>query len=42
VDPLHFDTDPDSDPNPDPALFVSCFQDVNKKLVFVKFFYITF
>jgi hypothetical protein len=34
-DPLHFETDPESAPDPDPALFVGDFQDT-------LFFYICF
>ncbi len=47
VDPWSFGTDPDADPylwltdpdaDPDPAIFVNDLQDVNKKLIFSKFF----
>jgi len=45
VDPWHFGTDPDPhhwltdpDPAPDPVLFVSGFQDVNKNKLFSKLF----
>jgi len=31
----HWLTDPDSDPAPDPAFFVSSWQDDNKKIIFV-------
>jgi hypothetical protein len=38
-DQCHFDTDPDPDLDPGPALFVSDFQGANKKQVFpLKFF----
>ncbi len=43
TDPYNWDTGPDSDPAPNPALFVSGFQDFNKKLVFfLSFFLFTF
>jgi hypothetical protein len=38
VDPWHFGTDPDSTPNPDPALLVSGFQDAKKKSFIAHYF----
>jgi hypothetical protein len=32
--------DPDSDPNPNPAIFVSDLQDVNKKLFFFAYYFL--